>query len=444
MANIYRYNFTFPYSSNTDPMFVDIGNNELSIVHRRNEDWFGFVESFLEGSFVLTGIYFDLAMETFSHETGAIHLYIFKNESIVFSSTINEYADINYNQKSITLKLSFKVYQIYFTQTCKTKYYFDFGGADMFDNSGTKITDNAFPLLDLIEDIITKVGSGLAYDKANIWYNSLNPDNKNFSSLRIAHMSDMIKDSGGGLVGGGREQITLQDIFKFLEQFYNILTTNYDGYLKFMNPSDFMTNTIDLSIYAANLKRISIDEKKVYHGERFNMNDNNAIGQDVDWVGCEIKYPFGKDYNEIDLSKWTTKYQLSENLNGSGWFMAIVDGSERLLNVTGYVSGLGKDNGSMSPANKLNENYRDYINTKRPGFTICGNAEHTAPTYWKEYIELPQIKTVLADPSVWYDSAIVEKSGSNNRYALIYEQKTNLNTNQTVFSMYEFKDEINA
>jgi len=295
----------------------------------------------------------------------------------------------------------------------------------------------------LIEAKFTALGILEAFDSSDYWFDS-GLATIDFDDLRVASMRDMYNAGSTGIIGGQRKSITLLKLFDCICQMFNITITIEDNQVYFKKHTDFIDNSLDLSSVLINKKIRNYDLTKLYKAEVFKFSDNNQIDEDVDNVNCELTYNYAGDILEHDLSEFTTFWNFSDELSGDGWFIGKVTLGEILDPTNGYVSGSSKKNADLFPANLLNNYYRDWINTDKKYFSVCGNPSASAPSYFRNFIEISEIEYTLADPSVFYDSLILETDVLKQRIGLVMEQSTNLNTNITKFISYEFFNDIDT
>ena len=433
----------YTYQINFGSGYVDteLFNCQLSLVNRRNESFLGIIDTYLEGSFDLLGDDFDSALVGFS-AYGYITLDVYLGISTIASTFCYDLCDLDYNEKKCTIK-NFKKFE-----SNSVRYYWDrtfvFEGTDdLFETVGVKMTDYAEPLIGVIDAATISLGILEDFDPTDYWYSTgIDID---LDDLRIAAMRDMLNAGSTAVLGGQRKSLTLKKLFGLICELFNITITIDGAHIYFKKHTDFIDNSLDLSTELVNKKVRNYDLSKLYKAEIFKFSDNNSIDDDVDNTNCELTYNYAGDILEHDLQEFTTLWNFSDELSSDGWFIGIVDPlTEILVSENGYVSSSSKPNAHLFPANLLDTYYRDWINTDKKYFSVCGTPSAAAPDYFKNFIEISEIDYTLADPSVFYDSIILETVALTQRIGLVMEQKTDLNTNITKFISYEFYNDIDV
>ena len=439
MIDIYKYYINF--NDGNGSVETTIYNNALNIVHRRNEDYIGIVDYFLEGAFVLVGNDFDKALESFKTD-GSISLDIQMNSISILTTTCFDLCNLDYKSRSATVKNFLKWPENSIRNIWKKTFIFPHADIVELFEDYIKITDFAYDLMDLIKAKIISLHVYESFDRDDYWFDT-GLSTIDFDDLRIAEMSYMI-ETGGTLVGGGRQSTSLKRLFDLLCTFFNITITIENDQIYFKKHTDFIDNSLDVTNEYSEIKVRNYDLNKIYSEFILKFSENNYLDDDEDYVEANSLFNYAGEVLEADLKEFTTDWTYTSGLSGSGFFVGYVDGSNTLIVGTGYISGVNKDNIDLSPANLLDTYYRDFINTDKKYFSICGNASASAPSYFKDFIEIPDIHTVINSPDVFYDSLILETIGATNRIGLVTEQKTNLLTNITTFTAFEFYNDIDV
>lgn len=445
MADIYTYYLDFYDGEGL--VETEIYQNELSVFHKRDEKYVGIVNTTVDGSFQLNGANFQKVIDVLDNY-GIIEFAIELNSSFIYYGAINDFCDKNYNEQTITLK-NFTSYPPNSFRYYKNKtFLIESGSTTLFQTAGIRITNRAHKLITLLESIFTDLSIYENFDSADFWYDSgISID---FDDLRIANMRDMYNVGSTGVIGGARKSLTLEQLIDIICQMFNITITLENDDFKFKKYSDLLTNKLDLSSELVLAKIKNYDLSKLYNNEILEFNDNNLIAGLSDYKNTELLYNLASSerYSETlthDLKSVTTLWTFSDDISQDGIFLGLVNPATEILDAStnGYVSGIPLANVALSPANLLNSFYRDFIFTDKKYFSICGNNSANAPTYFNRFIEIPEITTKIADPSIFYDCIILEKDGIKERVGLTIEQKTKLSTNQTTIKVNEFVNQIN-
>lgn len=432
--------YTYEINYGTGYVATELFNCQLSYVNRRNDKFIGIVDIFIEGSFDLLGDDFDSAIAAFS-AYGNIGIDIFIDASPLISTYGYDLCDLDYNQKKCTVK-NFKVYNDNSIRYYWNRSFTIEGTNDLFETLTDQITGYAADLMPLIETKFTDLGVLESFDKTDYWFDT-GLGTIDFDDLHIVSMRDMYNATSTGVLGGQRKSITLLKLFDCICQMFNITLTIESNQVYFKKHTDFIDNSLDLSAIMVNKKIRNYDLQKLYKSEILKFSDNNQITDDVDNTNCEITYPYSGEVLEHNLSEFTTLWNFSEELSSDGWFIGKTTIGGTLLDANnGYVSSSSKKNADLFPANLLNTYYRDWISTDKKYFSVCGNPSAAAPSYFRNFIEISEIDYIIADPSVFYDSIILEKDLLKERIGLVTEQRTDLNTNITKFILHEFYNDI--
>jgi len=443
MANKWTYKLEIPGADIYDLNPADV---QLKHVYRRNENWDGIVERNLEGSILIFNEFFDASLTAFE-DYGNLQLYIFKDAVQWMQITVNEYIDVDYNQKKMTLKgFSYNNNPNKFVNYC-TKEYTIAAGSLTIAQILTNITTRGKYLGTVIEDIFTALGVYESFDKTDVWYDSTKLD---FGKLTITNICDMLV-SGGGLAGGQRKPITLERIFRFIEYTLNVKVSNESDQIQLRDNSELAANILDMSGQLVHMQQINRNDQQILR-QYFKFSDNNNYGDadDTDYQNCEIEYDnIDKGEFVMDLQDFTTRWKIAitaDELEQGGWHIGYINtGTGALEAEAGYVSGSTQQNGRFSPANLLDNYYRDYIWTNRIHFSVCGNAAVTTPENFRPFLVIPDIPTVLDDPSEFFEGILIEVNEldpSKKRIAIVYEQNTDLNTNITTFKCFEYENTL--
>src|SRR3972149_4632904 len=418
---------------------VEIYNAELTFAHRRNEKFAGIIDSKLEGSFVLLGADFDDAVELFVDQ-GYIVGDIYLDGNPLISFYASDFCDLDHKQKKGTIKNFQEFNPNSIRYYGEKQFTIPQTGSQLIWELGVTMTNYAHFILDIISDAFTNLNIAEGFDDTDHWFS---PGIAiNFADLKIANLRDCLNFDGSAMIGGQRKQMTLNKLLGALCSIFNVtIGIDDDGYVKFRKPSDLLANSLDLSAYLANTKIRNYDLTKLLQIERLDFSDNNYIGDGPDYMNCFLEYIFSGETLSHQLNEFSTKYTRDEDISGDGWIIVETtdsSGHSYAKTATGYVSSSTIINGNLATANLMNAFYMDYLYTDKKGFQICGNISANAPTYYKNFIEIPEINTTIADPSVFYDTIILETIDATQRVGLVLEQKTNLQTNQTTFICFEF------
>lgn len=441
MAQLYTYTVNF-YDGNGDTSTI-IYNNSLTKTFRRNAEFTGIIDQTIEGSFDLIGNDFDKAIAGFLSQ-GTLEIKVYLSTVQIFDFFGYDLCDLDYKQKKCTIKnFSGPWVSNQFVKYWNKEFIKSYGDAILYNTIGDKITDHASSLIDFIDDSWNLINIQEVFDSTDYWY-STGLSTIDFDDLRIAAMCDCLDAAKTSVKGGGRRTLTMLKLFKAICTMFNITLKIDSSQVYFAKASDLISNTLDLTAELTNIKTRNYDLKKMYSEEVIKFSDNNSINDDTDCVNTAIKYTYSGETIEHNISDFTTLWTFSDDSSG-GWFIGVVQSPSEILDPeTGYVSSAVKPNADLLPANLLNTYYRDWINTDKGFFSVCGNPSGVTPTYFKPFIEIPDIKTKIADPSVFYDSVLLELSGTDERIGLVMEQRTELYSNITTFKCYEFKNEIDV
>lgn len=438
----WEFKISFTGSSDTDVRNVNPGNVSLKHVYRRHEKWEGIIMREITGSIEIFDTDFDLCLESFDGGFYPI-LYIFLDGVQWHNVYVTDFADIDFNQKRMTLKsfnenLGTSANNFIYYDT-KTFLISGVGISGITIQRGLSVfTDAAYQLVSVIEGAFTRIGVKETFDNTDCWYSTEAID---LDQLYIAHMADVYTSAGGSILGGSRRTTTLERIFKFIENAFNVRVYIENDEVKFKKPTELVLNTIDLSTQLEHLKQVSYRTELFYGREYFNMSDNNSLSTQADFFEVYLEYERPGNMFSIDLQEFTTWPEFSADLNGDGFFVAYLLGTT-IEQFTGFYSGASVNNGRISPANLFGNFYNDYIYTKKRDYAVNDQAGTTTPLVYKPFIQLPEIKTLLVDPSEFFDGVIVEKNLIGERIGITYEQETDLNTNITTFRCYEFKNTL--
>lgn len=441
MATKYTYLINFEAGGGFEE--TTIYNNKLDIVHRRNADFIGIVSHFFEGSFDLLGNDFDKAVYAFKY-FGFIEIQVKIGIDTVASGSAYNICDLNHKNKKCTIKNFSDGWVINNLVNYWNKEFVmpKSGTSTLYYEIGSKITDYASEVIELLDNVMESIGIVEVFDPSDYWY-STGITGVDFDDLRIAAMSYCMNEAGTEIKGGGNKSTTIFKLLKFLCEIFNITIIIENNQIYFAKHTDLIDNTLDLSAYLVNDKTRNYDPNKLFSQEIIKFSDNNNIGNDVDLVNTSIEYNYTGEILEHDVKEFTTLWKFSDELDSSGFFVGlVVSPSEVLHSANGYVSSSLKINAKLFPSNLMNVYFRDWIYTDKQWFDICGNTSSTAPSYYKHFIDIPAIEYVIADPSIFYDSILIETSTTLQRIALVTEQRTSLDSNITTFICHEFYNDI--
>lgn len=432
-VSIYTYYINF----GSGYRLTNILNNKLYLGHRRNSKFYGIIDTYLEGSFALAGQDFDDALALFDGwNYMPIDVYI--NGVSKFTFIANNFTEPDYNQRIVTIK-NFDFYNTNsFRFYCTKKFTIPDGTITVKNYADTaNITIYAHSLLTFIASKFTALGIYETFSASSYWFSSTPED---FTKLRIANNCHLVV--GAGILGGSRKEITLQRLFEIIENLFNIKVSIVSDAIKFKTIGELASNTLDLSALLTEMNRKKFNNSLIFGSQFLDFSANNRLSTGTDWSDVEITYENAADSKAVELTDVSTYYVDSTEMDSNGFYIGYVNATNNLEAELGYKSGTQIQNGHLSPANLLNTNYRNYIYINGSNFQVCGNAASAAPTNFREFIELPEIPYVLADITVFYDSIIIEKDGPDERIAIVEDQRTELLTNITTFTVKEFSNSI--
>lgn len=432
-VSIYTYYINF----GSGYQLTNILNNKLFLGHRRNSKFYGIIDTYLEGSFMLAGADFTAAIAIFD-AWGRMPIDVYVNGVQKFTFLANNFIEPDYNQQVLTIK-NFDYYNTNsFRFYCTKKFIIPQGSITVKNYEDTaNISIYAHSLLTFIASKFTSLGIYETFSASDYWYNSTPED---FTKLRICNNCDLV--IGAGILGGSRKETTLQRLFEILECMFNVKVSIDSGAIVFKTIPELASNTLDLSALLTEMNRKKFNDSLVYGSQFLDFSANNRLSSGTDWADVEITYENAADSKAVELTDVSTYYVDSTEMDSNGFYLGYVNATNNLEAELGYKSGTQIQNGHLSPANLLNTNYRNYIFTNGSNFQVCGNAASAVPTNFREFIELPEIPYVLTDITVFYDSIIVEKDGTDERIAIVEDQRTELLTNITTFTVKEFSNSI--
>jgi hypothetical protein len=255
----------------------------------------------------------------------------------------------------------------------------------------------------------------------------------------------VLKDGTSTLYGGDRYELTLGWLFELTRVIFRgyLFVDNQAVQVYLKKPADFVTNTLDVTDKTLHLKQFEYQNELQYLKEIIDFHPNNIIDSDEDWLNIELLYKNGKNILRHDLKDLTTRFILNSDMRSGGMFMGLIGIADVLVEGTGYKSGLTVENSYLSPANLLANFYRDYISTKRKGYSIAGIGQTAIPTHFRPIIKYPDFVTQIADPTILHSGLKWQVESGDEIITRVARQSTSLIDNLTTFESHEYKNEIN-
>lgn len=438
---------------------VELYDNKLKYRHAIEEDHEGYAIKELEGSFILDGNEFTQIKNILNSTVNKyIPLRIYRDGTnltgvLIYNGYFNNYNNFNYNEKHVTIKQFFEGSLIdRFLAILDKEWTIDLIGLSTFEipvlpiftnisYGGKIITSISYNLVDVINILIYKNfdgnhQSGYGTDVSNFWYN---PANATFDvkKYRIANLRDVL-----GFGTGSSKKLSLKRLFEILAIKHKIYYCIDNGIIRFKTVKDFGVNPVDFTHESAYLKQKVYNWGLNYKKESISFNENNTLLEGDDYkYSNNIEYlNMAKTAKEYPLSEVCTRYtEGSDNYNIDGFFFAYVNEvSHKMMVEPGARSGVNIDNGKFSPANIINDNYRDYMYCNDINFSHNGVQSSYNPRRIRNFIELPQINCSLAEPETFIESIIFDIEVGNQTIARVWEQVTDLDTDITTLKIYEF------
>jgi len=403
----------------------------------------GFGRKILDGSFMLSKDDFDELINAFG---SSVEFRIYENGDIltgtlVYEGYINQFNDYDYNSKLLKIKdfTTKDLYSDFFDiMNRENERFVNQGTAqDIYSASAELITSQSYDFDDILNSFF--IGEVFDFIAASAWYDTANID---FTKLRMANFAQLTNFNGNVSL----KKITLKRILEIIRIMFRGYWYLDSDDIKFKRPQDLVTNPLDLSSLLIHKKQKFFNYGSRFAIETLKFNKNNpASVSGYEPELCNIDYAWTADQSKIhdleDISTYFNPVEFSYDTNG--WYMAMVESDDYLEMFDLIGTSTSKENGRLMPANLIGYFYREMIYTNRANYTYFGIQETTTPTYFNDFIDLPEVQTIL-DNVVFYDGLVYEKDESNNEMiGRTIEQSTNLRTNITTFKCVEFTNAIN-
>ncbi len=451
----------FTYYVDFGDGFVKTDLSNLNLKHkftRDDVDLARIIHS-IEGDFLLSGSDF-IKVDNLAKfgTTKDVSIQIYENGDIntgllVYEGWFNKFNDFDYNQKLVKIKefhtdailqefLSVYEKDVYINNALLNP--FSSGFKPIYCNlsySGKKITDLSQDLPSIINNMIYQYydAINLPYicDPTNFWYNT---STKKFDAdkYRIANLRDI-----NGFGTGNYRKLSLKRLFEALRIMHKIYWYIDLGRIKFKTLYDLDSSRLDLSEELINKNQKFLNYGLNIKSEGITFNDNNSLVPDDKYIYAKNKVIYtgvSSKSNDYNLSEFCTRYtEEGTDYNTDGFFLAYVDPTtNKMLSINQEGLSSNYDNCKLSLRSLMLDNYLDYTYIDNENYSVCGNNAILKPFHIAPFIEMPEVQIVLNSIHDFIDSYICQITNDNRKIVLVYEQITDLKTNQTILKGYEF------
>lgn len=438
---------------------LDLQENKLQYKFTRDKDDLAKITKSIEGEFTLGQPQFTKIDNLSKYgQTKDIPFRVYENGdsttgTLIFDGFTNKFNGFDYNEKKVTTK-EFNTDTVFqeFLSLFEKEVWIQPGFWNLFDTgvkpiycnldySGKKITDYSITLCEVIKGMFQQYYDTILppfiCTPELFWFNT---NIKKFEpeKYRIANLKDI-----NGFGSGNARKLSLKRLFEILRIMHKIYWCNDNGIIKFKTLYDLATTQLDLSEQVKNKNRKLLNYGLNIKSEGITMNDNNSLTPGDNYLYAKNKIVYNgtsNKANEYNISEVCTRYtEEATDYNTDGFFFAYVDpATNKLISVNQEGLSSGYDNCKLSLRSLIMDNYTDGLYIDNENYSFAGNNAVEKPFHLAPFIEVPEITIVLPSIYNFIDSYISEITSDNRKIVLVYEQITDLKTNQTILKGYEF------